>query len=46
MIEDYIEHNNTHPSRFVWTAKAEDILEKVGRARPAWIRCNLSETLH
>jgi transposase len=32
-INDYIEKYNTDPKAFVWTAKAETILEKVRRAR-------------
>jgi len=32
-ITDYIEHHNRDPKTFVWTAKVEDILEKVRRAR-------------
>ena len=32
-IMDYIEHHNQNPETFVWTAKAEDILAKVARAR-------------
>ena len=32
-IMDYIEHHNRNPKTFVWTAKVEDILEKVRRAR-------------
>jgi transposase len=32
-IRAYLEHNNKDPHSFVWTAKAEDILEKVRRAR-------------
>lgn len=32
-IMDYIEHHNAEPKTFVWTAKAEDILAKVARAR-------------
>jgi transposase len=32
-IQAYIERNNREPDPFVWTAKAADILEKVGRAR-------------
>lgn len=32
-IEDYLEHYNSDPKPFVWTAKATDILEKVKRAR-------------
>jgi transposase len=34
-IRGYIEHHNAHPQGFVWTAKAEAILEKVRRARAA-----------
>ena len=34
-IRDYIAHHNAHPKSFVWTKKAEDILEKVRRARTA-----------
>lgn len=34
-IRDYIDHHNAHPKSFVWTKKAEDILEKVARARKA-----------
>ena len=32
-IKDYIDHHNANPKTFVWTKKAEDILEKVKRAR-------------
>ena len=32
-IRAYIEEHNSSPRPFVWTAKAEDILEKVRRAR-------------
>jgi transposase len=32
-IQAYIDNHNRDPKPFVWTAKAEDILEKVGRAR-------------
>ena len=31
-IMDYIAHHNDDPQTFVWTAEAEDILAKVGRA--------------
>jgi transposase len=34
-IEDYINRHNASPKSFVWTAKAEDILAKVRRARAA-----------
>lgn len=33
VIMDYIEHHNQNPKAFVWTAKVEDILAKVARAR-------------
>jgi len=32
-INDYIAHHNQNPRSFTWTAKVEDILEKVRRAR-------------
>jgi transposase len=32
-IMDYIENHNANPRTFTWTAKAEDILEKIRRAR-------------
>lgn len=34
-IRDYIKHHNQNPKTFVWTKKAQDILEKVARARKA-----------
>lgn len=34
-IQDYINHHNAGPKSFVWTAKAQTILEKVRRARAA-----------
>jgi transposase len=34
-IGDYIDHHNSQPKPFIWTAKATDILEKVKRARKA-----------
>ena len=32
-IRDYIDHHNANPTSFIWTRKAEDILQKVARAR-------------
>jgi hypothetical protein len=32
-IGDYIDKHNQNPKPFVWTAKANDILEKVTRAK-------------
>lgn len=32
-IEEYIEIHNANPKPFIWTAKAQDILEKVKRGR-------------
>jgi hypothetical protein len=32
-IQDYIDHHNNTDRGFAWTAKAEDILAKVRRAR-------------
>jgi len=34
-IEAYIDRHNEDPKPFIWTAKANDILEKVKRARKA-----------
>ncbi len=33
VIQEYISNHNSDPKPFVWTAQAQDILEKVGRAR-------------
>ena len=32
-IQDYLAQHNQRPKPFIWTAKADDILEKVKRAR-------------
>jgi len=32
-IEDYIAHNNANPKPFVWTKKADEIIEKVNRCK-------------
>ena len=32
-IDDYVDHHNERPKPFIWTASANDILEKVKRAR-------------
>ena len=32
-IHEYIDHHNQSPKPFIWTATAQDILEKVKRAR-------------
>jgi transposase len=34
-IGDYIDRHNDNPKQFIWTAKANDILEKVTRAQAA-----------
>jgi hypothetical protein len=34
-IDEYIAAHNAKPKRFIWTAKASDILAKVTRARAA-----------
>jgi hypothetical protein len=34
-IGEYIDRNNQSPKPFIWTAKANDILEKVTRAQHA-----------
>ena len=37
-IGKYIDRHNESPKPFIWTAKANDILEKVTRARAAMIK--------
>jgi len=45
-IRRYVDHHNTNPTSFVWTKKAEDILQKSpGRGRLS-IKSHLRETLH
>ncbi|MFH1891348.1 MAG: IS630 family transposase, partial [Candidatus Zixiibacteriota bacterium] len=39
-IEEYIQLNNENPKPFIWTKKAEEILEKVGHCKA------VMETLH
>ena len=39
-IEEYIRYNNEDPNPFVWTKRAEDIIEKVSRCKA------VVETLH
>ena len=39
-IQEYLEHHNTEPKPFVWTASVQKILEKVQNCRA------ISETLH
>jgi transposase len=34
-IDDYVDQHNDHPKPFIWTTSANDILEKVKRARSA-----------
>jgi len=36
-IDDYVDHHNEKPKPFIWTASANDILEKVKRARKALV---------
>jgi len=45
-IQDYIDEHNEDPRPFIWTAEADKILEKVGRARRALISQEQRETLH
>jgi hypothetical protein len=35
LIGDYIDRHNHNPKQFIWTVKANDILEKVTRAQAA-----------
>ncbi len=39
-IEEYIEHHNESPSPYIWTKSANDILEKVKRARRSLNKLN------
>ena len=39
-IEEYIEHHNENPSPYIWTKSANDILEKVKRARRSLNKLN------
>ncbi len=34
-IQEFIEHHNDNPQTFIWTKRAEDLLQKVARARAA-----------
>jgi transposase len=45
-IRSYIDAHNEDPKSFSWTAKAEDILAKIERAREALISAKQCETLH
>jgi transposase len=45
-ILEYVDLNNQSPKPFVWTAKAEDILAKVQRARCALVNIKQSDALH
>lgn len=45
-IHDYIDAHNDDPQPFIWTAEAEKILEKVGRARTALISQQQHGSLH
>jgi hypothetical protein len=36
-IEEYVDRHNQNPKPFIWTASANDILEKVKRARKALV---------
>jgi transposase len=38
-IGDYIDRHNQNPKPFIWTAKANDILEKVTRAQASLNKC-------
>jgi transposase len=45
-ILEYINQHNLDPKPFVWTAKAEDILAKVERARRALEKVKQTDALH
>jgi transposase len=38
-IFDYVKQHNSQPKPFIWTAKANDILEKVKRGKAAALNC-------
>jgi len=42
----FVEHHNDQPKTFVWTAKVDDILAKISRARRCWIMAHQRESLH
>jgi transposase len=44
-IKDYVEHHNKNPKPFIWTAKANDILQKVIRANRR-LSSKQNEALH
>ena len=37
-IGEYIDRHNENPKPFIWTARANDIVEKVTRARAALLK--------
>ena len=45
-IMEYIDEHNEQPQSFTWTAKADDILAKVERARAVLISAKQNESLH
>jgi len=45
-IMSYVHKHNEQPQAFTWTAKADDILAKVERARAVLISTKQDETLH
>jgi len=45
-ITDYVEQHNREPQPFVWTAKADEILAKVERARRALENVKQEDALH
>jgi hypothetical protein len=44
-IHDYVAHHNQNPKPFIWTAKANDILQKVVRANSR-LSSKQNEALH
>jgi hypothetical protein len=46
-IQTYIEHHNSNPKPFVWTAKAKRYhRQKIVELRPSWIKYKQREILH
>jgi len=45
-IRRHVDHHHANPTFFVWSRRAEDILEKIARARKALDKAHLSESRH
>ena len=43
ILDDFVDRHNENPKPFIWTAKANDILAKVMRAKDTFITVALCE---